>query len=380
MEKKPLKPTNISTTPFLLCPTGHVIELKVNDHTKVDIELFSYLEYLAEVEEKGLERIAQINKINATRPNWLLFQSFIRQAKLYYFSAIDQDPAISSLNFFYSFENLVKAYCSLHFPEKISGKIQHGVATGQTLADLLTQEISILNGSNVASIFYELTTGKKIKQTAKISAQNLLSYCNDILYEYLRCIPSAQSKSIPAKIALAGESEQKIGLLMAVRSLNVLLKDGDLKKVLETYFCQVDLPLNTAMQIMQISLNDYKSYCFLQSKDEFNILPVQIIAKDFYEKFSPFVSLMPRKFDNLFMINLPIGDISGNKIFMNECLAIFMLMFYISELVRYNPKIIQENISKPQGWLMERFVVNTHQSFLRYMVNLITGEDFIFHI
>jgi len=41
---------------------------------------------------------------------------------------------------------------------------------------------------------------------------------------------------------------------------------------------------------------------------------------------------------------------------------------------------VLENMSKPCGWLMERFVINTPQTFLRYMVNLISGEDFIFSI
>ncbi len=180
--------------------------------------------------------------------------------------------------------------------------------------------------------------------------------------------------------ALAGESQEKLSVLLAVSGLGLLLRNDEIKDVFETYFHEVDLPQNLSDSVLKIHVNEHRIYSYLQSKDEFKSVPVPWVSKDFYEKLSPHVSFYPRKTGEYFNINLPLETNSGKKIVMNECLAIFMLMFYTSELVRYNPRIIQENLSKPQGWLMERFVVNTPQTFLRYMVNNITGEDFIFAI
>ncbi len=378
MEPKALKPLNVWTTPFLLCPTGIAGSLQVSDYSNIETELFSYIEHLAEVKEKGLERIKSINEENATEENWLSFQAFVRQAKLYYFSAKNQNSAISALNLFYSFENLVKAYCSLYHPAEFVGKIRHGIGTGNTFSDAFSQEISIYSGMQIMPVFYELVTGKKIDSTAKIDAEKLLAYCYDIFYEYHQCSPTPVLRVVQAKAVVAGESQEKAGLLIAVSGLALLLRNNELKDIFNNLFNKVELPQNLSDTIFKISLNDHSRYSFLQTKEDFPIIPAQFISADFYDKFLPYVSFYPRKGDAYFNLNLPVENNAGESIVMNECIAIYMLMFYMSELVRYNPKIIQENLSKNQGWLMERFIVNTPQTFLRYMVNLITGEDFIF--
>jgi hypothetical protein len=378
MEKKDLKQPIVWTSPFLLCPTGKSLLLQCNDESKIDAELFANIEYLSEIKEKGLERIKQINETNATEENWLSFRAFVRQAKLYYFSAKEQNPAVSSLNFFYSFLNLVKAYCCLYYPEKVSGHVKHGISLGGSFSDVFTQEINLYT-DGIMPMFYELVTKIKLSKTAKFPAQNLLSYCSDITYEYSRSVPSPKINFLYSKIVIVGESKEKMWVLMAVSSLGAITNNESVKKVFEPHFHQIDLNPHQASEIFKIKLDEYPSYSFLQNKsEEFSLVPFLLVAKDYYTRLSPFVSFYPRKFSECFKINLPIKDNNGDDVVLNECLAIYAFMFYVSELVRYNPKIIQDNLSKPQGWLMERFIVNTPQTFLRYMVNLITGDDLLF--
>lgn len=379
IKKVDLRRTRTWSPPFPICPTGRSLDLKINDHSKIDLELFSRLEYLSEIQEMGLLRIAQINPVNSTEENWLSFRAFIRQAKLYYFSAKEQSSSISSLNFFYSFLNLVKAYCSLHSPEKISGHIKHGLSLGGSFSDVFEQDIS-LHPDGVMSIFYELVTNIKIDKKSTFPVQSLLSYCSDISFEYGHSVPNPEVKISLAKLAVTGESEYKTRTLLAMSNFEYILKNELLNQSVQKNFEQIDLSTQQASDIFQIKLNEFKVYSFLQSKEEdLPFMSTVGISKGCYEIFSPFVSFYLIRCSDCSKINLPLKNTEGVDVILNEYLAIYGFMFYVSELVRYNPKVIQDNLSKPQGWLMERFIINTPQTFLRYMVNLISGDDFLFY-
>jgi hypothetical protein len=378
MEKQLLKSVSVFTSPFPLCPTGKLQILGVSDSQKIDTEIFAHLEYLSEIQENGVKRLSDIKKKKGSVKNWKTFRSFIRQAKLFYFSAKAQDSSISSLNYFYSFENLVKAYCCLYFPDDVGNKIGHGLSTGSVFSDTFNQEIT-LQKKGIMPLFYTLVTGQKVTKERTITNKKLVPYCTDISYENQLANSGFSRKSLLMKATAGGESVDKLSLLVAVTMSTPLMeKYPEIKKVFSDNFNLVDLSQKSADEILKIPLNDYKAYTFFQGKEDFKAVPIEIISSDFYNKFSPFISFYPRKSQERFNINIPTEDTNNDQLIMNECLAIFILMFYMSELVRYHPKTIQDNLSKPTGWLMERFAINTPQTFLRYMTNLVRAEDFIF--
>lgn len=364
------------TISFPACPTGVGEKLKITDPSKIDIELFAHIEFLSEIKDKGLTRINEINEDNATEENWLSFQAFVRQAKLYYFSAKEQSPAVSSLNFFYAFLNLVKAYCCLHNSTAFSGYMKHGISLSNGFNDAFSQEISF-HEHGVFSYFYRLVTGMELAPV-KIPATKFLSYCSDISYEYWNCVKDPEMSSSYMKMSLAGEVPAKMSTLISI-SNSKILDHPLLIKMLSEKFEQVKLTTQIASDIFDISLDEYRSYLFFKGKDEFPIVPLDILSRECHEKLFPLVVFYPTNPCGLSKINLPFKSSEDDEIFLNEFLAIYCFMFYVSELVRYNPKVIQSNLSTPQGWLMERFIVNTPQTFLRYMVNLITGRDLLFH-
>lgn len=379
MDKKAPRPVNVYSSPFMLSTTGEPIVLNVSDNQKIDIEIFAHLEYFSEIQQNGMSRLKGIKRKNGTLGNWRTFRSFIRQAKLFYFSAKTQDPSIGSLNYFYAFENLVKAYCCLHFPELLDNKISHGLSTGGVFSDNFNQEIT-LQKKGIMPIFYSLVTGNEITKDRKILNKSLVSYCTDISYEYGLAHSDSVRKNLPMKATLGGENTEKLSLLIAISApLKTLEKYNDIYKVLSENFDWVDIDQRKVESAFKIPLDAYRAYNYFQSKESFGVVPTSLVSKDYYNKFFPFVSFYPRNIDELFNLCLPAEDIENKELILNECLSIYILMFYMSELVRYHPKTIQDNISKPSGWLMERFTVNTPQTFLRYMTNLISGEDFIFN-
>ncbi len=378
MEKQPSKIFNQFTAPFSLSQSGSVLELEVSENQRVDTEIFAYLEYFAEIQENGIKRLREIKKGNGTKKNWMIFRSFVRQAKLFYFSAQEQDPSISALNYFYSFENLVKAYCSLYEPLKVNNKIKHGLSTGNSFADDFSQTITIQK-DGVAPLFYKLTIGTSLGKERKITNKKLIPYCTDISFENALVNSSFPRKSLFMRSSMGGENREKMSLVLGIEaSMEQLLKYSKINGILAKYFDNIDLSVKDAQNVLKIHLNEISLNSYFQSKKDFNLTNTAIISQEYYGIFAPYVSLYPRSKENRFKLNLPSEDEKGDEIILNECISVFILMFYMSELVRYHPKTIQDNISSPSGWLMERFIINTPQTFLRYMANLISGKDYIF--
>jgi hypothetical protein len=63
---------------------------------------------------------------------------------------------------------------------------------------------------------------------------------------------------------------------------------------------------------------------------------------------------------------------------MNEVLAIYAVMFYLSSLVRYRPNYLESLLNHKPAWLIENFVNSTPETFLKMMVSKIVGTDFVF--
>jgi hypothetical protein len=70
--------------------------------------------------------------------------------------------------------------------------------------------------------------------------------------------------------------------------------------------------------------------------------------------------------------SLPLGKY---HIRMNEPVAIYSVMYYLSSLVRYRPDYLERISASPFSWVIESFVASTPTSFLRYMVNEILNQN-----
>ena len=63
---------------------------------------------------------------------------------------------------------------------------------------------------------------------------------------------------------------------------------------------------------------------------------------------------------------------------MIEPISIYSIMYYMGSLVRYHPNYIEKLLESRDGWIIERFVKSTPNTFLRYMVNIITKHDYVY--
>jgi YaaC-like Protein len=158
----------------------------------IERELLSTLGYYSEVEEVGLNLIQArgLQPQSLHQEIFKHFRAFVRQAKSYYGSAKALHYRSSSLLYYYSFLNLVKAYLLLKDPQRIMGRtnqaVTHGLSyrTSTTNTDFQLEEIRVSQG--IFPMFYEAETSNiiSIQRSSALRIIDLLSYPSDLAYQY----------------------------------------------------------------------------------------------------------------------------------------------------------------------------------------------------
>src|SRR5260370_10665479 len=164
----------------------------LNIRIDIEKELWSALEYYSEVEEVGIS-LLQARGLPQSQHQEILkyLQAFVRQAKSYYSSAKVLHYRSSSLLYYYSFLNLVKAYILLRDPNRMMGRTARAVVHGLSYrsrtnnTDFLHEVIKVVEG--IFPTFYEMQTGTTISTTQKstLNIISLFSYCSDMQHQYV---------------------------------------------------------------------------------------------------------------------------------------------------------------------------------------------------
>src|SRR5260370_2008082 len=131
----------------------------------IEHELWSMLEYYSEVEEVGLNLIQTkgLQPQNLHLEIFKSFQAFVRQAKTYYGSAKTLHYRSSSLLYYYSFLNLLKAYLFLIQPPRLSGlKVHHGLTYDPSTPNTAFPLEIIEFRQGIFPMFYEAQTSKSV--------------------------------------------------------------------------------------------------------------------------------------------------------------------------------------------------------------------------
>ncbi len=372
-------------------PIGNNKQLLLTTALDIERELWSTLEYYSEVEEVGLDLI----RTKGLQPpsdhqkifNW--FQAFVRQAKSYYSSAKTLHYRSSSLLYYYSFLNLVKAYLLLIQPQRIMDqKIHHGLTYDipTTNTDFQLEIIGVRRGA--FPMFYEAQIAIAISTAtgSSLNIVNLLGYPTEIASQYhlagygdLNTLPSI------AAIAIDRPNNQSwiIFGIPATSSLNGFLS---LHVNFLNNYQEVQINKDLLRLVFDISVPELSTFRFFQeitttptlaasSGVVDSTVPVQKIINDLNPYYSSHYFDDNRDLD----IVIPYTDtINITPMPINEVLAIYAAMFYLSSLVRYRPDYLEALLNTKPAWLIENFVNSTPETFLRIMVCKIIGIDYIF--
>ena len=350
----------------------------------IDDELWILLENYSEIKEEGLKYFKNNGIKNSNTRNKLFkhFQAYIRQAKNYYYSAKTLAPRSSGLLYYYCFLNLAKAAILIKDPSIAGKKISHGLSYKiNSPSNFSKQKIKILN-DGVFPKLYDWYFSKSIKEIS-LSIPELLNYCSDIGYQ-CELAGIDKPKTLYCKNIGATDKNKKTAwsLIAIPESASILKYKKSFNDFLKN-FEKVDVPQLFCREMFDLDAFQQSSYAFFQSKDETkwisdNIPPMSEVRDNTLKSLNNCFQTYYFGNGADFTISLPY--LPNKQIRMDETIAIYLVMFYLSNLVRYKPQYLEGLLSKKEAWLIDSFVKSCSVTFLRAIVSRIINIDFVLEI
>lgn len=357
--------------------------LRMKTAISVGTEFWSILRSYSEIRDRGksLIKTKNINK-DVILEIWKRFRAYVRQAENYWNAARNTSYKSSSLLYYYSFMNLVKAKLILD-DHNLPHKVYHGLSfdTNIKSTSLRRQKLRVNIGQNhLFSLFYKSLFDRNPPK--ELNIQHILAYTEDIGAQYEEG-DFGKIKVFPFVQRIAIDSEKKIAWLMLAlpKSCQPLLYKNVFKSFCEHFELTDFSNINTFqltrifdLPSTQVRFFDYYQSCESKKIDlsdkNVGVDPRKIlqnlltpwIAPSYYtEEFSGVFSL-PQTTTNLYPFNDEIG--------------IYIVMFYMSEIVRYRPDILDALLETKPSWLLESFVESCPLKFLRAITFRIVGHVF----
>jgi len=353
---------------------------------KIEDELWSILNYYSEIDSIGIDFIKNsLNKIgiienSKIRKIYKGFSSNIRQAKGFYYSAKTLPVRSSPLLYYYSFMNLVKAKLIIEEPRICDKKLHHGLSYSlrNDKYSFKRQKVEV-KGDGIFPLFYKWYFNKNIN-VRELNINKLFNYCTDIAYEY-EIIGNKGRKILYCKyVDCVDDKNKTCWPLIAVYNANEILKYKRTFKDFLKYFEKVDLNQLSYKAIFNISSVNSAHFTFFQGPTKnwisdnfpaFNEVNDEAlnILKDIYQ-----YNHTPNGYE--FYITIPYSI--DNQIRLDEIISIYIIVFYLSNLVRYNPRYFDYLLNKKEAWLINAFMGSCIVTFLRSITSIIINQDFVY--
>lgn len=353
------------------------------------VELWSLLEYYYAIDEtrdnflraKGIKDKRQLKSVGTS------FSSYITQARNFYTYAQNSDYRSAALLYYYSFLNLAKAKLVIEKPELVDKKFIHGIERKKDTGDILKQTCGTktIHSRNVVGTFnelYELRFNKQLKATNAVSINDLLGYCTGVQVEYQK-VTGTVPKVAPVLYHIAIDAERKKSWVkLAVFDWGRLSKFKTTFKPFTDEFSKISISNISRQLSWEISPYSIMWYTFFESNTEFDFLGTETLdtfscddqlKKLFMSNYQP--ELYNR--NGGFQLLAPLRQ--NLQMPGDELIAIYAIMFHLSEVVRYKPELFETVLSNEtkSGWLIKNFIESCPSTFLQYMAGWITGEQYI---
>jgi hypothetical protein len=378
---KPIKGTYRKSTGYLNQRISKRNVQGLDTDGQFDDELWILLEYYSEVEDMGKKHLASLGvpKVKLSK-TFKHFQSYIRQAKNYYFSAEELHPRSAGLLYYYCFLNLAKAFIVQNDPSIGGVKIGHGVSClSKDFSKIRNQTVKVLTGNDVFQRYYSIYFGVSIKQMS-LNINELFRYCTDISYQCDLAGIGSRKVEPCLYVHLVNKGEKTGWPVLGIPNFEAVRKYPKSLSELYKNFEQIDIPEHDAREFFDTSNFVLSRFTFLQSKQAFNWIgdniPPILESRDLV--LNSLKGMLQTNYfedDYSFLLSLPYKI--NNQIPMDETIAIYLVMFYLSNLVRYNPSYLEKLLSKKEAWLIDSFVRSCSTTFLRSMVSRIVDIDFV---
>lgn len=381
MPLRPLSPSDAFSDPIYVGTRNRAL---LGTSLSAKDEVFGSLAYLSEVKKAGRDLLVRMahprHEIDST---FRLFQSFIRQSRTFYESALTLHHRASALNYYYAFLNLAKAYICLKDPKIVSGKITHGLFYRFRKGRFSTQFLGI-ESKGLFPLFYQKIVGIALPAQFRPNVRLLLTYCSDIAHE---CETGGygQHRSLPCRHrVLFDQRNTKTGFsLLAIQHFERI---DPYKKALAPFFAYYD-EVDATGHIPQVatyfrtSHPEARALRYFESKKHYPLDPsgsirLTTVIPEINTALGGHYLTNPYRSEHEFFLTVPWSK--KQQIPFNEILAIYILMFYLGSLVRYYPAYLESIIESTDSWMIERFVNSCTVTFLRHLGCLIAHQDNVY--
>lgn len=349
---------------------------------EIDDELWIILEYYSEVEEVGLSFLKQrgIKNISQRKKVFKHLQAYVRQAKNYYYSAKTLTARSSGLIYYYCFLNLVKAAIVIENPGIAGKKEYHGLEYSINKRDSFEKETVKIKKSGIFPKIYAWYFKRQINPQS-LNISTLFSYCTDISYQ-CQLTNIYEPKIHPSYFAFCINKKEKVGwALLGIAGVNEILKFKKSFAFFFDNFEKIELPQSICREIFSIDAYNQRHFTFFQSintkawSSESVLSTTLEVRSEILKAFANVFQVNYFAKGSDFIISLPYKQ--RNQVRMDEAIAIYLVMYYLSNLVRYKPDYLEGLLSKREMWLIDSFVRSCPITFLRNMISRITGIDYI---
>jgi len=349
----------------------------------IDRELWMLLHSYSEARERGKKLL--INRYHVPRKKfgrtWKRYRAFIRQAQNYWEAAKKTNYKSSSLLYYYSFLNLVKAYLLLKDPD-LPLKMKHGLSYN---ADITTKGLgdkclTIHKGPNqIFWNYYKDVFGSNPPSTLRIIS--LFSHMTDIAYQY-EDGGFGKRRIFPCIHRIAVDNRRQISwIVLSVPNSVPIRYFGSIYRKFFDEFEQVQTPKTASISFRELfgfKSIEWSRFNFYQTKQGkemgwINSLPIppSFLTDKLRSILFPWIEPNFYEDNFTFYLNFPSNRI--DKYAMNEEISIYCAMFFMSELVRYRPDYLDNIFDSKAAWLLESFVESCPLKFLRAITSRIVG-------
>ena len=370
------------------------LSLTIELTTSIDIEkeFWLLLNHISEVKPAAYELFARFSIAEELFENTFhRLRAFIRQANNYWEVATKTNFRSSSLLYYYAFLNLVKTFILLKQPN-LQDKVSHGIYYGkdQFQNDLIDKCIGVNYGNDqIFYLFYKEIFQIELPKQFKVI--ELFSYNVEISYQYLQCnFGNINTFPVIHRFSF-DKSQKKAWSVLAIPSyVSKPILDSNFIKF-DEYFEFVPTPAPadlTFRDIFQFSKTEWAGLDFYQFKES------KVVALDSYHSDTAikygvvsclnilkevFASSLEPNYlpdNNSFYVTIPL-TINDQKFPLHEDMAIYLGMFFMSELVRYQPWYLDKVLEDKESWLFRSFVESCPLKFLRMITSRIKNETVV---
>ncbi len=357
-------------------------------HLPVDEEYWLALRHPSETSSVGLALLSQHSPGVLALPlpereqRWREFRAYVRQAEGFYRGAAVLPWQSSPLNHYYSFMNLAKALGVIRgelwtSQPGLPRRLRHGLTASVVTGDPDEWRLVTQGEEEIFPLLYRLSTGTAISKGTVLNARQLLPYVSAIGWQLQQSGYHARSW-FECYWGLVGNGDDYWDIVVVPRDLDL---EGLPPRFQVTYEeLAHEHAKNMARMLFDMHATQASSFRFLQRVTPFHsdtpgVWNFRIIDDDLKACLpgSVFEHLSREKH---LSIALPYPA-NPSPIAMNEQVAAYAVMFFLSSLVRYHPDHMDRIADSTDAWLIESFAKAAPFLLLKSLVSGVLGYSLI---